>query len=1210
MRQTRALLTLASIFCLAVFFLMPEASAQSQFATLSGTVRDASGAVVSKANVTVRNAGSNEERKTTTNESGFFSVTSLLAGTYTVTVEREGFEKWRATDIVLNSSDTRSLNISMKVGTTTETVEVTGTATELAPIDSGEKSALISQKDLEDLSLVSRNAAEFIKILPGALLAPSSSGTNSLAYNGEVVGINGFAIGNNAGALSAVTVNGQLPNITQDGQNVNDPGAQGSATPVNPNPDMISEVKVLTSNFTSENAQGPTVINSVTKPGSQQFHGNLRFYVRNTDLNSEDAYYKYTESTTGAAPGSLKNKSDYYYPGFSIGGPIIIPGTGLNKSRQKLFFFDGFEYYKQQLDGGLEEAFVPTTAMLQNGDFSALASGYGAAQAPSRPPLVAVPTAPAAGSWPGFDERVAAGCTITGGVLSSACIDPNAQKLLLNYLPTPNVANFGPSSLFNYVQSTTASQNSWQNVVRGDWNISDNTHVYVTWSRQRELAVMPFGLWNNSGANAVPSPSPVDGNNASDSTTTTFTHVFSPTMTSETVFGFTKINFPSTPSDPAKLARGSANFPLSGYYNNAEAPALVSWGNSIPNLGDVGHDYHPAMIATKGIPAVTENFTKVIKSHTTKYGFFFEHLYNTQDNWGQYMGAFSYASWSTATGNNYADMLMGIGQAGYYEQALPPPSELAQNIYAFYAQDDWKLTRRISVQYGMRFEHYAKPYSPPYGLAVFNPSEYNATTEDAGISWHNLDHSIPLSGSDSRFFFFSPRFGASIDVFGRGKTVVRGGWGKYRGYDSVQSNAYTGPADTGYGSVSFSCGQNDPNCYTWEDIDKHSTANCTVAPCAPKVVFGQAPNFANTGFSVVNSKDDEQPLITTYSLNVDQVLPSRFKLELSYVGNHTDFSQGTVNINSVPLGTLNVPGFACPVNSENNTSTSCQQAFRPYKQYQIITSSVTAGKDQFDSLQASLTRNLGLLHLQANYTWAKALGDGAAINNGGLMGALPDYGQHFLWGVLPLDRAQTFSAAYVFDIPKLYSGNSFVRGVANGWQLSGITQITSGAQLTNSAESGGVNLTFNMSLPGTLTNITSLGTPDVTLYPQITCDPRMGLAHHQFLNPNCFAPPAAGTLGDGSMPYMPGPMFWNSDLTLVKNMKITERQQVQFRFAAFNFLNHDLLSYALGQDPNLKLNFANSSGNLTPITTNASTFGVAQYYAGHRTIEMGAKYIF
>jgi hypothetical protein len=1170
--------------CLVAFILLQQAAfGQSQFANLSGSVKDGTGAVVAGATVAVKDSASGETRKTITNQDGFFSLSTLPAGTYNVTVELKGFQKWHGTGVVLNGADSRSMNIELKIGAVTETVEVRGTSENLATVDSGEKSAIITSKDLQDLSLVGRNATEFIKILPGATLS-ANGGLNKAAYSGEVVGINGFCAGAgcNAGGLSAVNINGQAVGISQDGQNTFDPGASGAATPVNPNPEMISEVKVLTSNFTAENARGPVVVNTNTKGGGSTFHGAAYLYARNHVMNANDAFNK---SPTVNQP---RPNDSYYYPGFNIGGPVIIPGTNFNKSRQKVFFFEGFEYYDQHLDGGVDRAFVPTAAMLK-GDFSALVGNPGGS---GHLALMGEPKAPAAGSWAGFDTRATAGCTITGGVLSTQCISPAAQALMIAETPAGNYVDPATHGGFNYVQQFAAPQTSFQNVVRGDYNISDNTKVYVTWSRQRETANMPTGLWVGSGDWAVPPQSPTIGANGSDSLTTTFLHVFSPTMTVEGKFGYTYINFPSSPSDPKKVLRSEAGFPLKGIFNNADLPAVLSWGDSMPNFGDVGHDYHPTMIAYKGIPSTSANLTKVIRTHSTKYGFYFEHVYNKQDNWGQFMGVMQYASWAgSATGNEYADELMGIGQAGYFEQALPPPSELAQNVAAFYAQDDWKLTRRITIQYGMRFEHYAKPYAPGLGLAIFDPTAYaSATGGNPGVFWHGTNSGIPLSGTTSRALFYSPRFGAAIDVFGTGRTVVRGGWGKYRAYDSVQSNSYTGPAQTALGSVGWSCGSKDPLCPTWEAIDTHAFTPS----------FG-SPNLLGSNFSAMNPKNDEQPLTTSYSLSVDQRLPGKFNLEVSYVGNYTQFLQGTVNFNSVPIGTL----------APSCTGTACINSFRPFQKYGTITDSVTAGGAQFDSFQASLKRYVGFLTLQANYTFSKAVGDGIAINNGGLSGAFADYGVKEFWGILPIDRAHAFSTAYVFNLPSMRGGNSFLRGAANGWQISGITQIESGAQMSSQSPSGGLN--FNYSGPQGAIQL--LGTPDVTLYPLITCNPRSGLKPAQFLNPNCFSVAPAGKLGTTSMPYLPGPMFWNTDLSLLKSFKITERQGLQFRFAAFNPLNHPLLSFNNG-DGNLKAQFG-GSGQLNNLTSTnpcpgprCSEFGFADYHFGHRVLEMGVKYSF
>jgi hypothetical protein len=461
------------------------------------------------------------------------------------------------------------------------------------------------------------------------------------------------------------------------------------------------------------------------------------------------------------------------------------------------------------------------------------------------------------------------------------------------------------------------------------------------------------------------------------------------------------------------------------------------------------------------------------------------------------------------------------------------------------------------------------------------------------VSWNKINPSIPLSGSNSRLFFFSPRLGAAFDLFGTGKTVVRGGWGKYRAYDSVQSRSYTDPAGTALGIVSWGCGFKDPLCPTWEAVDANSYTP----------VLGN-PSLQGTSFTAVDPKNDEQPLVDSYSLTIDQQLPARFKLELSYVGNHGQFLQGTANINSIPVGGLTNAETQHPAQcfangQDTRSSGACQVLYRQFTKYQGVTEAVTAGRSRFDSLQASLVRYFGFLTLQANYTFSKTLGEGNGFNlaNGAYTGALPDFGTKWLYGVSALNRAHAFSAAYVVSLPNVRHGNAFFRGAVNDWQISGITQIQSGVQLTAQSSN------FNYS--GPLGALQALGTPDIPLYPLITCNPTQGLKANQYLNPNCFAPAPTGSLGTAGMPYLPGPRFWNTDLSLFKNFKITERQGLQFRFAAFNPLNHALPSFING-DNNLKLNFASGSN----ITTNASTFGMTTAHFGQRKLEFGLKYTF
>lgn len=1236
--NARRIIGIIGVILAAVLLLQPVAFAQSLYATLSGTVHDSSGALVSGAKVTVTNAHSGEPRITQTNEDGFFAVPSLPVGTYNVSVEMPGFQKWVGKGIALNSGDSRTLNADLKVGAINETVVVESTASEIATTDSGEKAGLISAKELQDLALVSRNASEFVKFLPGAILTPTG-GQNRSNFSGQVVGINGFVPnGTSAGGLGGVTINGQSANITQDGQNVFDPGAAGNATPVNPNPDMISEVKVSDSNFSAEYAQGPVVVNTTTRSGGNQFHGEGRFAARNSAMNATDKFYKEQLICSGGTcsypPGyNPKPPSSYYYPGANIGGPVIIPGTNFNKSRTKLFFFESYENYHQTPDAGVERAFVPDAKML-GGDFSELAT-YGSSV--GRFAMGTVPSQPNATNWANGMNYITANrgtCTITNGVMTPACIDPNAVILIKAFMPTPNIplSQISSTGGFNYIQSFTAPQNSWQNVAKVDWAINENTKAYVSWSRQRESATMPFGLWNGAADWSVPSPSPVVGKNGSDFLVASFVRVFSPTMTSETRFGYTKITFPTTPTDPSKLLRADAKFPLKGVFNNAEMPALLTWGQSIPNFGDIGHDYHPTMIANKGIPSIAENLTKVIGTHTTKYGFFFQHIYNTQDNWGQYMGVLTYSPWNTPTGNNYADTLMGIGES-YFEQALPPPSTIANNIAAFYAVDSWKVSRRLTLTYGLRFEHYGKPYAPVdnVGLAIFDPIMYTASSSpdaNSGVSWHKIDESIPLSGAKSRFLFFSPRVDAAYDLFGRGGTVLRGGWGKYRAYDSVQSGNYAGPSGTAFGSVGVSCGQGDTACASWETID-------TLARPAPTGfgTSGLGPGLKT--ISTYDPKNDEQPLITTWSFSIDQRLPWKFQAEVSYVGNKGQFFQVAPNIDAVPLGAM-LGATSC-----DKTQVACQASFRPYSNYSGINGSETAGKSRYDALQATLKRSYGSwLMVQGNYTWSKTLAANQNSGNSYFTGALPNYGTNWIYGISNLDRPQAFSALYVFYLPKIKGGNAFLRGAANGWQLSGTTIIQSGQQLLNSTSSQ--NRNFNLTQGGVnQDNVHLLGTPDITIFPVITCNPTSGLGHNQFANPSCFGPQPTGKLGNAAMPYMGGPRFWNNDLSLRKLFTVKERQSLEFSVSAFNLTNTGLLSFVSG-DNNLtlgfndlgqvitgaKMTYPGGSGPESCVATTigatihnitypngikcagTSTFGDATHHVGGRIMEFGVKYIF
>ncbi|MBV9223385.1 MAG: carboxypeptidase regulatory-like domain-containing protein, partial [Acidobacteriaceae bacterium] len=453
-------------FALALVFIVSTAVwAQAIFATLTGIVSDASGAVVANAQITLRNAESGDERTTVTGSEGYYTFASVPVGTYNLTITAPGFQSFKANGIALGGGEKRNVNASLQLGSTNQTIEVTGAADVITPVDSGEKSNILTTKQLQNYIQVGSNAAEYIKIMPG--FGISNGASNKASYTGQTIGINGNGDGGSQSPLNGNFSYSGLPgntlDIVADGAHVSDPGCN-CATPVNPNSDFLQEFRVLQSNFMAENQKGPIVITSVTKAGGTQFHGSGFFSARNYVLNANDAYAN--------AIGIKQPQNKYYFPGGTLGGPVLIPWTNINKNRNKLFFFTGYEYFYQVLDTGNLTATVPTPGMI-NGNFS-----------PSE--LAKLGTKTASGNAPGTVPA-----SWPGGQMPANLIDPNMQALMKLY-PAPN-ADPNATGGYNYVQSEIFNQNSFQWTVRGDYNVSDNTKVFVRYNMQRETQQFPVG---------------------------------------------------------------------------------------------------------------------------------------------------------------------------------------------------------------------------------------------------------------------------------------------------------------------------------------------------------------------------------------------------------------------------------------------------------------------------------------------------------------------------------------------------------------------------------------------------------------------------------------------------------------------------------------------------------------------------------------------
>ena len=341
-----------------------------------------------------------------------FVFAAVPAGTYNVKIELQNFNSWEATDIALRLGERRTLtSVKMRLGALQETVSVTARP-EIASLTSGEKSARLTSEQIQNVPMVGRSTAELLKLLPG--MTPISSGTsNSPGFNGEIIGINGNGDGGKQSAVGNFSGNGTRADaldIVIDGAHASDPGCN-CATSVNPNPDMVGEFKVLQANYGAEHAKGPITIDAVSKAGGRNFHGMGYVYMRDYRLNSNE--WLLNRFSTEPGPEN-KPKNQFTYPGFNIGGPLLIPGTNFNKDRDRVFFFTGYEFYRQRLDTGTLQSWVPTQAM-RDGDFSNTASyanlgnGY----------VSAIPT------------------NLVNGRVPANLIDPNGRRIL-DLFPLPN----------------------------------------------------------------------------------------------------------------------------------------------------------------------------------------------------------------------------------------------------------------------------------------------------------------------------------------------------------------------------------------------------------------------------------------------------------------------------------------------------------------------------------------------------------------------------------------------------------------------------------------------------------------------------------------------------------------------------------------------------------------------------------------------------
>ena len=1285
----------------AALLLLAAAAHAQTTSSISGTVRDASDAVIPGAKVTLINEASKATRHTTSNDEGFFNFLAVQPGaTYSIQVTMTGFESWKVTGIEVHPGDSLTVpKIKLKIGQVVVSVVVTAEKAGVT-LNSGEHSTLITSADIARLSTTGRDALELVSMLPGFTLN-AGTGLNNTGVDYNTTSFGSAGLGS-YGANGAAPQQG-LVNISADGAQVIDPGDMG-ATTANINMDQVQEVKVQTANFGADEAKGPIVISAVGKSGGADFHGSLYGYVRNHMFNSNDWL------SNNQTPVVAKAPMRYFYPGGTLGGPVKIPGTHFNDSK-RLTFWVGYEYYGQKNNangtfGGPMYGFIPTPAML-SGDFSeaSIASAFN------------VSAADLAAGCPEDWSQTPAYSNIGGDCFSPAGgVDQNGNKIpasgqlnsinpamatFTKFYPAinrvPKTANGYASDGYNWAENVMATYNGYQFHGRVDENFSDSLKLYGTYNWEKVNTEQPLNNIYYNPPDTIPYPTPLDSYTYSDYASINLTKVVSSTMTNEIVAAGLYFNEPQQFANRSLALDAGTPWAAAGYSGGAlknginQLPRIYSWENiGVPNFS-FGYVPPSSEYLRKASWNVGDNFTKIYRTHAIKAGVYAEQMRNgnvvlgSQANgnilFDRYEGCLPNQQTpsvdpvtgapvtpkaTSSLGNTTANFLAGC-TGGYTQDSADPSGTMHFNTLEFYATDEWKVNSKLTLTYGIRFAH-LPPWTDTHGVgaAVWDPTKYNPIqpgvwdqnmTQDArtwpGISWHQLDSTIPVAGVGSRALFYEPRVGLAYDLYGNGKSVFRGGFGVYRSRDSA--NVTGGAVQTAQNLIHYSIATSFQNSCTLDQL--FNSAPIGTTPTGSQVLtcgfytgspaFVTSPQkFTTTGavgsISADDPKDNDQPVTYNYNFTLDQQAPFGTQFEISYVGNqstHLATQASLQNHNAIPLGAFFGPDpLTGTTNPTSNIPSSIVNDYRPYPNYQSVNVPEHTNWANYNAMQVSLNKQRGSLVLGINYTWSKAM---AVRGNWDTGGTADPVNPHHDYGLVSYDRPQVLNFSFSYQEGKKFKGNRELGWLLNTWELSGITRWTSGPDL---AIVSSTNFGFSASagyVTGTAPSLTAIGIPigaaewlgssDYNLQPTVTCDPRANLhsqllsgqVSKQYVNGNCFAMPAQGTQGWWNLPDVRGPAYFDSDLSLYKDIPLNDRENLQFRMSGFNFLNHPLSSF-IGNTQALNLTFADPACNtktgagclysqqaaFASLTMNNPGFGYTPYKFGLRYVEFALKYNF
>jgi hypothetical protein len=1034
---------------LAAVSLASVAAAQEVTAGIFGVVQDSSSAVVPGAQIRLRNINTGREFSTSSDESGNFALPFVPIGTYEISAEAQGFKKATVSEVTLRVNENRRIVFTMEVGQISEQISVEAAAVAVN-MASGATSQLLDGRDMVNLPSRGRN------VLPFALLMPGVVSTTPYDRRANNSAVNGIRPTHNAWLLDG-------------GYNI-DTGGNWS-TPLAPNIESVAEFRAIRGNYSAEfGVGGGSQFNVITKGGTNNFHGSAYYFHRNDKLNARNFFTPQREPFRG---------NDF---GFTAGGPVYIPK--LYDGRNRTFFFALMGWIKERRQQNFLNI-VPEMAY-RTGDFSALGR-------------------------PLFDPTT--GQPFPGNIIPSARIDRNALGYTRMY-PAPN---FRDAAGRNWTSLQRRIDDTTERNFRIDHNFSQNQRIM--WRYTPEYRLSNFAT--SSGFEFLRQENRTPARNMTVNYNATFrpnlimdfnwvrSHnrimQFPPDLSGATWGINIPQLFPDTeqtyPLASLNLSRVPDRVPTISLTNYAAIAPASPWSNY------------------QTIYEFRDTFTWIKGAHTLKTGFNYSYEIKFEptntDVFGRFTfdGRFTRQPGVASGGDAYADLLLGRPNL-YDETNTVAFNDNRRNSFETFIDDSWKATRRLTLNFGLRYSYFPPAHEPDDRFRVFVISQYDpakaVTVNDAGQVIRSSGERFNGLVNPKNFWQtskknFAPRFSFAYDLFGNGRTALRGGYGLFF------SREILGAFILMSGNPPFS------ELVTIENTNLSNPGGGTARNFDLPITLGNIDTNQLT------------PYTQQWNLNIQHGLTNNTVLEIGYSGSRGIHFMRSQDINQ-PLPSARVAGGA-----------NANQV-RPYKGWSTISHREQSYASNYHGLQVGLNRNFARgLMFQTAYTWSKAIDN--ADYTGGIYGVVPNTqdssGER---ARASFDANHNFIGSLVYDIPFLRDRKDLLGKALGGWQVSTIYTVRTGLPI--SPELGRDNAGVGYA---TRQRPIASGSPFL---------PRAQRNINRWFDGSVYAAPPLGTFSPVARNILSGPGWNQWDFTFMKYFRIREGMRFELRAEGYNFFNH------------------------------------------------------